>query len=78
MLNIKKSSSLFSLIQARSQALREQLGNVHDQLEQSVVELNTFRQLQSLERSAMPDRLEVSGSFYELNRATLSFHHVDC
>ena len=54
---------LVSVEQARAQALSKQLADTHDQVEQARVELETFKQLQSIERLAIPQRLEVTGCF---------------
>ena len=39
--------------------LCKQLGDVHEQAEQTSVELETFRRLQQLEEHAIPRRMEV-------------------
>uniref|UniRef100_A0A1X7SPZ9 Uncharacterized protein n=1 Tax=Amphimedon queenslandica TaxID=400682 RepID=A0A1X7SPZ9_AMPQE len=43
---------------ARAQALSKQLQDTHEQVEQTLVELNTFKELQALERVAIRSRVE--------------------
>ena len=50
-------------IKARGQALLKQFNDSHEQLEQAVVELETFKKLQQLERIAIPNRLQVFGKY---------------
>ena len=57
-------------LQARGQALSKQLSDTHEQVEQSVVELETFKKLQSLERMAMPKRFQVC--FETIDRVSYS------
>jgi pre-mRNA-splicing factor CDC5/CEF1 len=45
--------------QSRATVLSKQLSDVHDQCEQSSVEMNTFKVLQEMESFAIPRRLEV-------------------
>lgn len=54
----KKLKILLGGYMARGQALSKQLSDTHEQVEQSVVELETFKKLQSLERMAMPKRFQ--------------------
>jgi len=46
-------------LQARAQTLVTQLNDIHDQIEQTFVELKTFENLRQHEISAIPKRLEV-------------------
>jgi hypothetical protein len=50
---------LFLFIQARGQTLVAQLNELHDQIEQTFVELETFENLRQHEVVAIPKRLEV-------------------
>lgn len=54
----KKLKILTGGYQARTGVLCKQLGDVHEQAEQTSVELETFRRLQQLEEHAIPRRME--------------------
>lgn len=56
----KKLKLLTGGYQSRAQALSKQLNEVHEQCEQSFIEMNTFKRLQEIEGQAIPRRLEVS------------------
>ena len=47
------------LIQSRAASLSKQLTDIHEQVEQSFVELNTFEGLRSQELQAIPRRTQV-------------------
>jgi len=47
------------LLQSRSQTLQKQLQEMHEQTEQTVVELKTFENLRNHEVVAVPKRVEV-------------------
>lgn len=47
------------LIQSRAASLSKQLSDIHEQVEQSFVELNTFEGLRSQELQAIPKRTQV-------------------
>jgi pre-mRNA-splicing factor CDC5/CEF1 len=54
----KKLKILTGGYQARASSLTQQLGEVHEQAEQSHVELQTFKRLHEMEGMAIPRRLE--------------------
>ena len=56
----KKLKLLTGGYQSRAVALSKQLGDVHEQVEQTFIEMNTFKRLQELEGQAIPRRIEVS------------------
>ena len=56
----KKLKLLTGGYQSRATSLTKQLIDIHDQCEQSFIEMNTFKCLQSTEGQAIPSRLEVS------------------
>jgi len=47
-------------LQSRSQTLQKQLQEMHEQIEQTVVEMKTFENLRQHEVIAVPKRVEVS------------------
>ena len=47
------------LLQSRAASLSKQLSDIHEQVEQSFVELNTFEGLRSQELQAIPKRTQV-------------------
>ena len=47
------------LLQSRSQTLQKQLQEMHEQIEQTVVEMKTFENLREHEVIAVPKRVEV-------------------
>ena len=47
------------LLQSRSQTLQKQLQEMHEQLEQTAVEMKTFENLREHEVIAVPKRVEV-------------------
>ena len=53
-------------------ALNQQLSDIHDQIEQSRIELHTFDFLRNQERNAIPRRLGVSRGFERTGK-----HHCD-
>jgi pre-mRNA-splicing factor CDC5/CEF1 len=53
------NAGLLLFIQARAQTLVTQLNDIHDQIEQTYVELKTFENLRQHEVTAIPKRLEV-------------------
>ncbi len=55
----KKLKVLTGGYHARAVALAKQVGDLHEQVEQSSVELETFRKLEDLEQLAIPKRHEV-------------------
>ena len=57
----KKLKVLTGGYQARGTATAKQVGDLHEQVEQTFVELETFGRLQELEQLAIPKRLEVCG-----------------
>lgn len=56
----KKLKLLTGGYQSRAQTLSKQLIETHEQCEQSLIELDTFKRLQEIEGQAIPKRLEVS------------------
>jgi len=50
---------MYSLLQSRSQTLQKQLQEMHEQVEQTVVEMKTFENLREHEVIAVPKRVEV-------------------
>ena len=58
----KKLKILTGGYQSRAAALGKQCADIHEQIEQGEVELETFTRLQELEQQAIPKRLEVSMS----------------
>ena len=55
---------LILFIQSRAASLNKQLSDIHEQVEQSFVELNTFEGLRSQELQAMPRRTQVCFYLY--------------
>ncbi len=55
----KKLKVLTGGYQSRAVALSKQLNDIHEQCEQSFIEMNTFKLLQEVEGQAIPRRLEV-------------------
>lgn len=55
----KKLKLLTGGYQSRAIALSKQISDVHEQCEQSFIEMNTFKCLQEIEGHAIPKRLEV-------------------
>lgn len=51
-----------TLLQSRSQTLQKQLQEMHEQIEQTVVEMKTFENLRQHEVIAVPKRVEVCAS----------------
>ena len=56
-----------SFIQSRAASLSKQLSDIHEQVEQSFVELNTFEGLRSQELQAIPRRTQVCSLFVYLS-----------
>jgi len=69
----KKLKLLTGGYQSRATSLAKQLLDTHEQVEQAVVEMNTFKHLQLLEGSAIPKRLEVRGGVRTFYQVQLSF-----
>ena len=55
----KKLKVLLGGYQSRSIGLIKQLGEISDQIQQTHVELQSFKELQTIEASAIPRRLNV-------------------
>jgi len=52
------------VLQSRSQTLQKQLQEMHEQIEQTVVEMKTFESLRQHEVIAVPKRVEVCSVFH--------------
>lgn len=64
---LKAIESIMSLFQTRAVGLAKQISDVHEQLEQTYVEMKTFQVLRDQELTAIPKRLEVRNSNSKLN-----------
>ena len=55
----KKLKILLGGYQSRSIGLTKQLNEIHEQIQQSQTELNSFKELQAIESAAIPRRMQV-------------------
>ena len=64
----KKLKVLLGGYQSRSIGLIKQLGEISDQIQQTHVELQSFKELQSIEANAIPRRLKVRLGYLSMRK----------